>query len=155
MRAVASVPGLGLDLAGRGPERERLDAWIAARRLGDRIRCVGWLGPDAKATALRSAAGLVLPSAREACPVAVLEAMGLGLPVVATRTGAVPQLVGVGGRIVERATEGALAAALDVLDRQPALRASLGERNARVAASWTAPVVAEQVFRICRSRASK
>jgi glycosyltransferase involved in cell wall biosynthesis len=62
----------------------------------------------------------VLASYREGCPNAVLECLACGRPVVASRVGAVPDLVrdGVDGRVVEPRDDQALASALaDVLDR--------------------------------------
>ncbi len=145
VRAAASVPHLAVDLAGNGPERAALARWTTHHGVADRIRLVGFLDASAKARALRSAAGLVLPSWSEGCPVSVLEAMGLGLPVVATDVGALPDLSP--GPLVPPRDDRALAQALAALDGDPSRRAALGDANARKADAMTAAAVASSLLR--------
>ena len=80
----------------------------------------------------------VLSSAWEGMPMAVIEAMAAGLPVVATAVGGVPELVedGITGVLVPAGDTGALAAALGGLARDPARRRSLGEAGAARAACF-------------------
>jgi glycosyltransferase involved in cell wall biosynthesis len=69
----------------------------------------------------------VLPSRMDPCPLAVLEAMATGLPVVATRVGGIPEEVGEdGGLLVESEDAEGVAAAVVRLAGAPELRASLG-----------------------------
>ena len=82
----------------------------------------------------RAADVFVLPSVREAHPVALLEAMACGLPCVASRIDGATDVVledGVNGRLVERDDEAELAAALtDVLSNAARARA-LGDQARR------------------------
>lgn len=74
----------------------------------------------------------VLPSRMDPCPLAVLEAMASGLPVVASRVGGIPEEVGDdGGLLVEAEDVDGLAAAVLRLAGEPALRASLGAAGRR------------------------
>jgi glycosyltransferase involved in cell wall biosynthesis len=68
-------------------------------------------------------------------PQAVTEATACGLPVVATRVGAIPEMVsdGVNGLLVPPRDPRALRAALESLLRNPELRSEMG-RNGRAAA---------------------
>ncbi|MEO8196997.1 MAG: glycosyltransferase family 4 protein [Thermoanaerobaculia bacterium] len=92
-------PGLLLCLAGEGPERAALAAQARRLELGDRVRFLGQRGDLA---ALFAAADLfVLPSRSEGSPYVLLEAMALGLPVVATAVGDVAETLG--GEAAERA----------------------------------------------------
>ncbi len=77
----------------------------------------------------------VLPSRWEALPLAPLEAMACGLPVVATDVGGVPELLddGVTGRLVAPRDEVALAAALEPLLADADARRAMGEAGRRVA----------------------
>jgi glycosyltransferase involved in cell wall biosynthesis len=69
-----------------------------------------------------------LASEREELPVAILEAMAAGLPVVAVETGGIPEMVAEGetGFLVPPRDTVALADRLDRLAADPPLRASLG-----------------------------
>jgi glycosyltransferase involved in cell wall biosynthesis len=79
---------------------------------------------------------LVQPSRADNLPLAILEAMASGIPVVGTRVGGIPELVvdGETGLVVEPDDPAALAAALDSLARSPQRRHELGERGRERAA---------------------
>jgi glycosyltransferase involved in cell wall biosynthesis len=91
-------PSLDLDLVilGDGPQRQSLDQ--RARRLGVRLTLPGFVPRPQVADWLRAAdvyvqPSLDLPSGRsEGLPVAVLEALAIGLPVVASQAGGLPEL---------------------------------------------------------------
>jgi len=103
-----------------------------ARRLGV-ARVVRFLGRRSDVFALyRIADATLLPSRHEGHPLALLEAMALGRPVVATRVGGVPEIVreGYTGLLVPPDDPAALAAALLRLRDQPALRDALGRAAA-------------------------
>jgi len=63
--------------------------------------------------------------------------MTLGKPLVASRAGAAPEVIGDAGLLVEPDNPAALAASLDRLLTDPALRASLGERAAQRATRYS------------------
>jgi len=69
----------------------------------------------------------VLPSRTEGLPVALLEAMSCGLPVIATEVGGVPRAIGDAGILVPAQDSAALASALVRVARDPTLRRRLGE----------------------------
>ncbi|MBP9143731.1 MAG: glycosyltransferase [Thermoanaerobaculia bacterium] len=94
--AVARHPGLVLWIAGEGPERPALAAQAARLGLASRVRFLGERGDLA---ALFSAAdAFVLPSRSEGSPYVLLEAMALGLPVVAAAVGGVTTMLADGDR---------------------------------------------------------
>ena len=93
---VARHPGLVLWIAGEGPERPALAAQADRLGLAGRVRFLGERGDLA---ALFSAAdGFVLPSRSEGSPYVLLEAMALGLPVVAAAVGGVATMLADGAR---------------------------------------------------------
>jgi glycosyltransferase involved in cell wall biosynthesis len=107
---------------------EQLRAAIAAARIADRARYVGAVDPGGRATLFRDHDVFVLPTAREAFGLVVLEAMAAGLPVIATREGALPELVSDGdtGILADRDR---LSDPIARLLADPAERARMGRRG--------------------------
>ena len=89
----ARRPGLRLSLAGEGREQGRLEERIEELGIADAVDVLGWIAGEAKVDLLRSAACFVLPSYYEGLPLALLEAMLAGAPVVASDVGAIPDVV--------------------------------------------------------------
>ena len=67
---------------------------IRTRNLASMVRYAGPVHGEAKSSLLAAADAYVQPSHHEGMPIALLEALAYGLPVVATRVGAVPEVVG-------------------------------------------------------------
>jgi glycosyltransferase involved in cell wall biosynthesis len=130
LRAAATLPGVSVAIAGRGEEEEKLRALAAELGLGARLHLLGLR--DDVADLHRAADLFVQPSRSEGLPLAILEAMGAGLPVVATRVGGIHEAVidGRTGRLVPPADPAALAAALRELLDAPERRAAFGRAGA-------------------------
>jgi glycosyltransferase involved in cell wall biosynthesis len=89
----AAQAGVPLKIAGDGPAAADLAA--LATRLGAPVERLGWVSRSELRGLLAGAAMLVLSSrCHEFAPFSVLEAMGAGVPVAATRSGAAPELLG-------------------------------------------------------------
>ena len=118
-------------VVGDGPERPALAA-MAARELGGRIVFPGHHPEPVRL--LRGADLFVLPSLTEGLGTSVLDAMALDLPVVASDTGGLTELVGQGaGLLVPPADATALAAAVGrMLDDPELRRRSVAEARARL-----------------------
>ena len=99
-------------VVGDGPERPALEAQVRQRGLADRVRFVGHC--DDVAPWLGMMDVFVHPSLMEGMSNAVLEAMAVALPVVATAVGGTPEVVEheVTGRLVPPAAPAALSAAM-------------------------------------------
>lgn len=127
---------------------------------GNRVRFLGQLDGDALATALGVADVFVWPALREAYGMAILEALSLGLPVVACDEGGVPDLVEheVNGLLANERSLTELAALLDRLVEDSALRLRLAamararfeERHAPEAAASRMAGILESVSRAGR-----
>jgi glycosyltransferase involved in cell wall biosynthesis len=85
------VPGAELLLAGDGPARGALEAQVLALGLGRAVHLLGAVSAPEQVLLASDAA--VLPSRTEGLPVALLEAMATGLPVVATSVGGTPEVM--------------------------------------------------------------
>jgi glycosyltransferase involved in cell wall biosynthesis len=122
----AAGTGVSLLMVGDGPERPALEALARASGLEGRARFLGWR-PDVHRV-LRACDVFIHPSSSEGFPNAVLEAMSLGLAVVATRAGGTPELVEPerNGLLADVGDVGALSSALARLCGDAALRGRLG-----------------------------
>ena len=89
-------------LAGSG-EIEKLQAIIEEKGVSQYFSFPGWVKNEKKEKLLQEADLFILPSYTEGMPMSILEAMGYGLPIVATNVGGIPQLVenGKNGYMVE------------------------------------------------------
>ncbi len=127
--AVAGLgPGVRLTVAGEGPRRRALQVRARAAGLGARVAFPGWVAGEPKWDLLRSTDVFCLPGTNDAFPMGVAEAMALGLPVVAGRQRAIPDLVldGETGILVEPTDVEDVSAALTALGDGP-FRARLGQ----------------------------
>jgi glycosyltransferase involved in cell wall biosynthesis len=127
-------------IAGDGPLRTSLESMVLERGLSESIH---FLGEQADMGPIYSRADiLVLTSVYEGTPNVLLEAMAHRIPVVATRVGGVPEIVGERcGLLVDPLRFSDLAAAVERLIREPDLRCEMGnsgrqyvERNHSISA---------------------
>ena len=124
---VDAHPTLHLAISGRGELHDALVARARDRHLERRIHL---LGCRSDVAAILAAADIfVLPSLSEGLPLALLEAMFAGCPIVASDVGEVPVALarGTAGVVVEAGNSGALARALDRLLRDPQEARRLGD----------------------------
>lgn len=121
-------PDLRVLVAGTGPERDSLEALVGELGLEGHAFLLG-ARPDVP-DLLAALDVAVNSSHREASPLSVMEYMAAGKAIVASRVGGIPDLIedGVQGLLVEPADPEAIAAGVDRLLRDPALRAELGAR---------------------------
>ena len=94
-----AIPQARLAIVGDGPNRESLEAHFA----GTKTNFVGYLQGLELASAFASADAFVFPSRTETLGLVLLEAMAAGCPVVAARSGGIPDIVtdGVNGYLFE------------------------------------------------------
>jgi glycosyltransferase involved in cell wall biosynthesis len=126
LRALAELPGVHAAIAGRGEEEDRLRRLAVELRISERVHLLG-LRDDVDRV-LQAGDVFVQPSLSEGLPIAILEAMAHGLPVVATRVGGVAEAVldGETGSLVCPGDPHALASALRRLIEAPDTGAAFG-----------------------------
>lgn len=132
--AVARLQAAGVavrcELAGEGEDREALEAQVRAAGLEEQVVLLGGQTKDEVRALLDRSHVFVLPSIvtetgkREGIPVALMEAMASGRPVVATDISGISELVedGVTGLLVREKDPAALAGAVERLAADPELR---------------------------------
>ncbi len=149
--ATREVPFL-LVIGGDGPERSALESLRAELGLADRVRFLGRVPDEELPLLLRAADVIVVPSrSMEGFGMSTAEGMASGTPVVASDSGASPELLGPVDRALLTPAEPApLAATLERLLRDPERRAELGAKcaaSARERFAWPTIVNAlDQVY---------
>lgn len=148
-RLAPEFPDLRLALGGEDRDpgtRRQLERAAGEQGILDRIDFLGSVSGAAKDEAFRDADILILPSHQENMPVSVMEGMAAALPVVATRVGAVGEMIDDGrtGFLIDAKDPAALADRLARLCHDPELARRLGREAQRYAiATWDADVVAD------------
>ncbi len=127
----AAHPGVRFVVAGRGSREGELRALAAQHGIVDRFEFLGYV--DSVPSLLAVLDVVVVPSLSEASGLTAMEALALGVPVVATRVGGLPEVVvdGVTGLLVDPADEAALARAVARLLDDPVLSSTLAAAGAR------------------------
>jgi glycosyltransferase involved in cell wall biosynthesis len=130
------LPRIELEVFGAGPQEASLRAQAERLDLGDRVRFHGFVPQEETARRLASLDGLVLPSLYECGGAVVLEAMALGLPVIATRWGGpADYLDSASGILIEPLSRAhvvlGLTRAMARLALDPALRRRMGAAGRR------------------------
>ncbi|MBN2847319.1 MAG: glycosyltransferase family 4 protein [Coriobacteriia bacterium] len=138
-----------LCLVGAGPLESVLRERADGAGVGDRVVMRGALEHGETLEVIAASDALVLPSHGEGSPLVVAEALALGTPVIGTRVGAIPELLGAGGLVVEPGDTVGLLEAMERLAGDPALRERLshdGREWARTHLSWSAIACATDAF---------
>lgn len=141
---VARHPRARAAIVGQGALRDELAALIDRAGTGETLRLHG---PSPYAVEQLAAADVVALSSRwEGAPLVVAEAMQLGRPIVSTRVGVVPEMVGDGGTIVEVGDRDAFVEALCRYVGSAHLRSAAGEvSRERGTVIYGARALADQV----------
>ena len=125
-QACGQVPGVSLDVAGRGPLAPALKAYVRELGLGDAVRFLGFVSPVE--AAIEDAAIVIVPSLGEGFGMVALEAMERSRAVIASSVGGLPEIVSHGetGLVVPPADADALAEAIVALASDLARAAEMG-----------------------------
>ncbi|MEO8184671.1 MAG: glycosyltransferase family 4 protein [Deltaproteobacteria bacterium] len=132
-RLVAEGLDADLELLGDGPDRARIEEQVRVLGLGERVTLRGQVSEDQVLEALTRATVLVLASFMEGLPVTLMEALALGVPVVAPCVAGIPELVehGVSGLTFPPGDWDRLARVLRELLADPALQQRLAREGRR------------------------
>ena len=150
LHACTAAPHAGLVILGGGPERPAVENAIARLGLGQRVLLGGYVA-NAR-DYLASLDVLVIPSLTEGLPMILLEAMAASLPVIATRVGDIPAVLGDLGLLVPPADRTALTDAIAIVAQDLPRFRQLGARAAeRVARDYSAAAMADRYAAVYES----
>jgi glycosyltransferase involved in cell wall biosynthesis len=129
-------PGVSVVIGGTGQHLDKLRAFVQALDVAKIVHTPGWIDPSDVPSWLQAADVVVAPSkVREGQGLSIVEAMAIGKPVVATRSGGIVDTIedGVTGLLVAPGDARALADAIRRLVENPRLAGTLGQRASEVA----------------------
>ena len=146
------IPGARVRIVGKGPEWENAAKLHAKLGLGETATLLGDVSRDRLAEEYVSADIFCLPSVQESFGIVFLEAMAAGLPVVACRAAAIPEVVedGVTGLLVPPRDPAGLAGALEALADDPKRARAMGEAGRRAAPAYVPERVAARFLEAVR-----
>jgi glycosyltransferase involved in cell wall biosynthesis len=155
LEAVAcTTRGAELDIIGDGDDRAALETQAARLGIAARVRFHGARRQEELVPAYRSAAAVVMPSENEGLGLVAVEAQLCEAPVIAFRSGGLPDVVrdGETGVLTPAGDIPALAAAMDEIIAKPERGAQLGKAGRTVALERFAPAAASQTYRAVYDR---
>lgn len=132
-------------------EKLRIDELCREKQLDGKVAFIGVVTGGEKVSVFQNAMIYVLPSYGENLPFSLLEAMSLGLPVVTTPVGAIPEIVkdGENGFLVEPGDIRAFALRVDrLLSDEPLRRAMAAANRARIKADFMPDDSMKQMDRV-------
>jgi colanic acid/amylovoran biosynthesis glycosyltransferase len=127
-RLKQSALSVHLTLVGDGPDRDDLETHVRDRHLESQVTFTGSVNQDEIQAYFTASDIFVLASFAEGIPVALMEAMAMEIPCIATIINGIPELItdGVDGLLVSPSDSDGLANAITRLIRDPLLRQTLG-----------------------------
>ncbi len=148
-RVVANHPNAYLIIIGDGPLRGGLEAQASGLGISDHIKFFGFVEKPGHYMAAFDI--FALPSIKEPFGIVILEAMALGLPVVATSGGGVPDIIedGVSGLLATPGDPESLADAIEKVLLDRSLRETLAKRGFQtVSTNFTVKSMADKTFKV-------
>ena len=148
----ATVIALDIDFP---DDHRRVARAVEAAGLAANVTVVGMTGARQRAAVIAGADAFVYPALTDATAISVLEALAAGVPVISSKTGALPEAVGSAGIVVEPRDPARMASALEAiwaggpLARQ--LRDHAGRRAAAAPRTW-ADVARRNTMRVQQRR---
>ena len=137
--AISELPcqKICLDVVGEGDARSRYEAKCRQLGIADRVVFHGQLEGTSLAARYRASYALVHPSTNDSLPTTIVEAMASGLPVIASRVGAISSIVrdGFNGCLTQPGDVGSLVRAITELISDPGRAADYGRSSRSVVES--------------------
>jgi glycosyltransferase involved in cell wall biosynthesis len=146
-------PDIRLVLVGDGEERSALEALATELNLQERISFTGQISYGQVPEYMAASDILVLPSLSEGLPLAIIEAMASGLPIVATWVGGISEIVqeGVNGFLVAPKNPEALAEKIVILMEDSDLRRRIAQNNINEVKKYSWEIITTKLEKLYKS----
>ncbi len=153
IRAIGQMDDVGLLVCGDGPERNHLDMLTRDLGLTDRIYFAGQKNRKDTLALMAGCDIFVLNSTYEGFSHVILEAMSLGLPVIATAVGGTPELVknGETGILIKNGNAEALRSAVLQLTHSPETLQAMGEKAKSAVKTFSFPTMVTETEEVLRA----
>lgn len=145
---VHEIPGVHFNLAGDG-DVEEVKKSIEGNSWQKNISILGWVEGQEKESAFREASVFLLPSYHEGLPLALLEAMSYGLPIISCPVGGIPDAIedAVSGVLIEPGNVSAMVSSLINLLNDKKYSSKLGRAARKQAqAKFEAQIVLDSLY---------
>ena len=94
LNALSETEGVYLKIAGEGSEEDKLKKMVKEKNLSSQVEFLGYKDKEDLNNLIRNARAVIFPSVwEEVFGYAILESLALGKPVIASRVGAIPELI--------------------------------------------------------------
>ncbi|MHA1705620.1 MAG: glycosyltransferase family 4 protein [Promethearchaeota archaeon] len=149
-KVIKKYPNIKLQIVGDGSLKGYLEVFCRRNNLSSKVVFEGKKAHKETLKIISESTIFVLTSIQEGLPTALIEAMALGKPVVATNVGGIPEVIRhrINGILVPPQSPKAVSEALDKLITSPALREKLSTAAAESVKNYTWSKIAEQYKRI-------
>jgi glycosyltransferase involved in cell wall biosynthesis len=139
-------PTAVLEVAGSGPDRERLERLSGELGVARSVRFLGQVENETMPSLYEAADIALNPSLVDNMPISILEALASGVPVVSTNSGGIPAMVNAGEEaiLVSPRNPGEMASAVAALWEAPERRMALREAGLRKAGAFAWSAVREK-----------
>lgn len=153
IRAMTKLPGWSLEIAGDGPEEQKLKKLIGTEGLADRVYLVGPLGREELIKRIASSEIFALNTYYETFSFQIVEVLAIGTPVITTRTGALKEMItdGTNGILIEPNSELELLRAIEKVSSDPGFKAKLIEEGRKRSKDFSIGLTLEAVRKIITS----
>jgi glycosyltransferase involved in cell wall biosynthesis len=152
---IADRPDAYFVFVGEGELHDDLQKFAADAGITENMRFLGWRSDVAAVLSVFDI--FVFPSLNEGMGKAIVEAMGMGKPIIASDVGGIPDLVvqGENGILVPPADSKALAEAIMALYANPEKRKEMGERGREKALAYSSETMLNKINRLYESFAER
>jgi len=142
---------VNIKIAGKGPMMKKWKKMASKYKLN--MEFMGWVDEERKIELLKKSKAFILPSHYESFGIVLLEAMKYGCPIIARKSGGIPEVVGNAAILVESMHD--MADAIRQLANKPSLVKKLGKEGLKRVKKFSWDVISKETVKIYEEVATK